>query len=116
MRGGNVPPGISPQTARTIRRSAPIGPLTRADRADRVDVVNIMTFDYYLASEPAPLDMGAEAVGAAQATHAQLATLYPGASPARLRAMEGITLMPGIDGWLRDRRSEKRPIGPISDR
>ncbi len=75
-----------------------------------------MTFDYYLASEPAPLDMGAEAVGAAQATHAQLATLYPGASPARLRAMEGITLMPGIDGWLRDRRSEKRPIGPISDR
>ncbi len=65
----------------------------------RIDVVNIMTFDYYLASEPAPLDMGAEALSAAQAAHTQLAALYPAASSARLRAMEGITLMPGIDDY-----------------
>ena len=65
----------------------------------RIDVVNIMTFDYYLASEPAPLDMGAEALSAAQAAHTQLAALYPAASSARLWAMEGITLMPGIDDY-----------------
>lgn len=65
----------------------------------RVDVVNIMTFDYYLASEPAPLDMGAEAISAARDTHTQLAALYPHASPGRLWALEGMTLMPGIDDY-----------------
>ena len=65
----------------------------------RIDVVNIMTFDYYLASEPAPLDMGAEALSDAHAAHTQLAALYPAASSARLWAMEGITLMPGIDDY-----------------
>jgi hypothetical protein len=63
----------------------------------RIEVLNIMTFDYYLASEPAPLDMAAEAIDAAENVHTQLARLYPGASAARLWAMEGITLMPGID-------------------
>jgi Glycosyl hydrolases family 18 len=65
----------------------------------RVDVVNIMTFDYYLASEPAPLDMGAEAISAARDTHTQLAAIYPHASPDRLWALEGMTLMPGIDDY-----------------
>jgi hypothetical protein len=65
----------------------------------RIDVLNIMTFDYYLASEPAPLDMGAEAISAAGNVHSQLAGLYPGYSQARLWAMEGITLMPGIDDY-----------------
>jgi hypothetical protein len=65
----------------------------------RIDVVNIMTFDYYLASETTPLDMGAEAISAAQNVHSQLAGLYPGYSQARLWAMEGITLMPGIDDY-----------------
>ena len=65
----------------------------------RIDVLNIMTFDYYLASEPAPLDMAKEAIGAAENVHTQLAGLYPGASAARLWAMEGITLMPGIDDY-----------------
>jgi hypothetical protein len=65
----------------------------------RIDVLNIMTFDYYLASEPAPLDMAAEAISAAENVHTQLAGLYPGASSARLLAMEGSTLMPGIDGY-----------------
>jgi hypothetical protein len=65
----------------------------------RVDVVNIMTFDYYLASEPSPLPMGADAISAAENTHTQLATVYPHASAARLWALEGITLMPGIDDY-----------------
>lgn len=65
----------------------------------RIDVVNIMTFDYYLASEPAPLNMAAEAISAARNVHAQLAGLYSGVSQARLWAMEGITLMPGIDDY-----------------
>jgi Glycosyl hydrolases family 18 len=65
----------------------------------RVDVVNIMTFDYYLASEPAPLNMAAEAISAAQDTHTQLAALYPHASPQRLWGLEGMTLMPGIDDY-----------------
>ena len=81
----------------------------------RIDVVNIMTFDYYLASEPAPLDMGAEALSDAQAAHTQLAALYPAASSARLWAMEGITLMPGIDdypGKTEITQPGGRPAGP----
>jgi hypothetical protein len=48
----------------------------------RIDVLNIMTFDCYLASEPSPLDMGAEAISAANNVHSQLASLYPGYSQA----------------------------------
>jgi Glycosyl hydrolases family 18 len=65
----------------------------------RVDVVNIMTFDYYLASEPSPLPMGADAISAAENAHTQLASVYPHASSAQLWALEGITLMPGIDDY-----------------
>jgi hypothetical protein len=65
----------------------------------RVDVVNVMTFDYYLASEPSPLPMGADAISAATSTHTQLASVYPHASSARRWALEGITLMPGIDDY-----------------
>jgi hypothetical protein len=59
----------------------------------RVDVVNIMTFDYY----DGTTKMGAAAISAAQALHAQLAQLYPAKSSAQLYHMEGITMMPGID-------------------
>jgi hypothetical protein len=65
----------------------------------RVDTVNIMTFDYYLAKEPKPLDMGALAITAANNVHRQLAALYPGRSADRLWAMEGITILPGIDDY-----------------
>jgi hypothetical protein len=65
----------------------------------RVDVVNIMTFDYYLASEPSPLAMGADAISAAENAHTQLASVYPHASSAQRWALEGITLMPGIDDY-----------------
>jgi hypothetical protein len=62
----------------------------------RVDVVNIMTFDYY---DRTTTDMGAAAVSAAKGLHAQLATLYPGKTAARLWAMEGNTILPGIDDY-----------------
>jgi hypothetical protein len=65
----------------------------------RVDTVNIMTFDYYLAKEPEPLDMGALAITAANNVHRQLAALYPGRSASKLWSMEGITILPGIDDY-----------------
>ena len=64
----------------------------------RVDVVNIMTFDYY---DRTTTDMGAAAVSAATGVHAQLATLYPGRTAAQLWAMEGNTILPGIDDYPR---------------
>jgi Glycosyl hydrolases family 18 len=62
----------------------------------RVDVVNIMTFDYY---DRVTTDMGAAAISAAQGLHSQLATLYPGKTSAELWAMEGNTILPGIDDY-----------------
>jgi hypothetical protein len=62
----------------------------------RVDVVNIMTFDYY---DHVTTQMGAAAISAAQGLHAQLATLYPGKTSAQLWAMEGNTILPGIDDF-----------------
>jgi Glycosyl hydrolases family 18 len=61
----------------------------------RVDIVNIMTFDYYLASEPSPLNMAAEAISAADNARSQLAAVYAGSRQPRL----GITIMPGIDDY-----------------
>jgi chitinase len=85
------PTGLEPNALAVLQNAAVTG--------TRIDIVNIMTFDYYLASEPAPLNMAAEAISAARNVHAQLAGLYPGDSPARLWAREGITLMPGIDDY-----------------
>jgi len=62
----------------------------------RVDVVNIMTFDYY---DKVTTDMGAAAISAAQDLHAQLASLYPSKTSAQLWAMEGNTILPGIDDY-----------------
>jgi Glycosyl hydrolases family 18 len=64
----------------------------------RVDVVNIMTFDYY---DRTTTDMGAAAISAAQGLHSQLARLYPGKSSTQLWAMEGNTILPGIDDYPR---------------
>jgi hypothetical protein len=61
----------------------------------RVHIVNIMTFDYYLASEPSPLNMAAEAISAAGNARSQLASVYAGSGPPRL----GMTIMPGIDDY-----------------
>ena len=62
----------------------------------RIDVVNIMTFDYY---DRVTTDMGAAAISAAQGLHAQLAALNPGKTSAQLWAMEGNTILPGIDDY-----------------
>jgi chitinase len=62
----------------------------------RVDVVNIMTFDYY---DGVTTDMSGAAIGAAKALHHQLAGLYPSKSSGQLWAMEGNTIMIGIDDY-----------------
>jgi hypothetical protein len=62
----------------------------------RVDVVNIMTFDYW---DGITTDMGGAAIGAAKAVHQQLASLYPAKSSGQLWAMEGNTIMIGIDDY-----------------
>jgi Glycosyl hydrolases family 18 len=81
----------------------------------RVHSVNIMVFDYYLPHE-GTLNMGTEALRAAQNTHRQLAALYPSRSAERLWTMIGMTLLPGIDDhpqkkevtYLRDARTMLR--------
>jgi Glycosyl hydrolases family 18 len=62
----------------------------------QVGVVNIMTFDYYQTHQ-GPVDMPAAAMAAALNLHNQLAGLYPNDTGRQLWAMEGMTLLPGID-------------------
>jgi Glycosyl hydrolases family 18 len=62
----------------------------------RVDVVNIMTFDYY---DRKTTDMGTAAISAAQGLFNQLHSLYPAKTAAQLWAMEGNTILPGIDDY-----------------
>jgi hypothetical protein len=64
----------------------------------RVDIVNIMTFDYY---DRVTTDMGAAAVSAAQGLFGQLQGLYPTKTAAELWAMQGNTIMPGLDDYPR---------------
>ncbi|MEV6684751.1 glycosyl hydrolase family 18 protein [Streptomyces sp. NPDC051130] len=62
----------------------------------QVDVVNLMTFDYY---DGATHHMADDTRTAAEGLHDQLATLYPGKTPAQLWGMIGVTEMPGIDDY-----------------
>jgi Glycosyl hydrolases family 18 len=62
----------------------------------RVDIVNIMTFDYY---DGTTTHMGSAAIHALRRVHAQLRELYPDRSSRRLWAMEGTTIMAGIDDY-----------------
>jgi hypothetical protein len=62
----------------------------------RVDIVSPMAFDYY---DGTTKDMGAAAVSVANGLNAQLHGLYPSKTSAQLWAMEGITLLPGIDDY-----------------
>jgi chitinase len=61
--------------------------------------VNIMAFDYYIPASKTGIQMGRAAVHALLGTHAQLGHLYPALGPSRLWALEGITLLPGIDDY-----------------
>ena len=62
----------------------------------RVSVVNIMTFDYYYGTAQ---EMATDTETAGAGLVSQLQALYPGASPARLWHMVGVTEMPGIDDF-----------------
>jgi Glycosyl hydrolases family 18 len=64
----------------------------------RIDFVNPMTFDYY---DRVTTDMGAAAISAAQGLFNQLRTLYPAKTAAQIWAMEGNTIMPGLDDYPR---------------
>ena len=61
--------------------------------------VNIMAFDYYIKASKTGIEMGTAAVKALNATHKQLGQLYPKLSQPHLWALEGITLLPGIDDY-----------------
>ena len=61
-----------------------------------VTSVNIMVFDYYIAREGV-VEMGTAAENAANNTHTQLESIFPGLTSAQIWAMEGMTMLPGID-------------------
>ncbi|HEY3957670.1 MAG TPA: hypothetical protein VGM53_30250 [Streptosporangiaceae bacterium] len=61
-----------------------------------ISVVNIMTFDYYETHE-GRVNMAAAAMAAALNLHNQLAGLYPKDTARQLWALEGMTLLPGVD-------------------
>jgi len=62
----------------------------------RIDFVEPMVFDYY---DRVTTDMGAAAQHALTGLHGQLATLLPGATDTALWAIEGATIMNGIDDY-----------------
>jgi len=62
----------------------------------RIDLVNPMVFDYY---DGVTTDMGAAAISASKGLHAQLKTLFPSRTNARIWAMQGATMMNGVDDY-----------------
>jgi len=72
--------------------------------------VNIMAFDYYIKASKTGIEMGTAAIQALDGTHRQLGRLYPGLSQPRLWALEGITLLPGIDDY-----PKKTEVTSLSD-
>jgi hypothetical protein len=62
----------------------------------RIDLVNPMVFDYY---DRVTTEMGGAAVAASRGLHAQLATLLPGRTNAQLWALQGATMMNGVDDY-----------------
>jgi hypothetical protein len=64
----------------------------------RIDVVNPMVFDYY---DRVTTDMGGAAVNASNGLHAQLHALLPAKTDAQLWAMQGATIMNGLDDYPR---------------
>ncbi|MGN6794650.1 MAG: hypothetical protein ACTHJW_19875, partial [Streptosporangiaceae bacterium] len=63
-----------------------------------VTSVDIMVFDYYIAGEGV-VNMGQAAINAANNTHSQLTSIFPGLTSAQIWSMEGMTLLPGIDDY-----------------
>ena len=76
------------------------------DNGVRIDVVNPMVFDYY---DRTTTEMGGAAVTALQGLHAQLATLLPGKTAGQIWALEGATMMNGVDDY--PRKTEVTDLG-----
>src|SRR5438034_1883841 len=80
----------------------PLGPQggtrSRTRARNDVDVVNIMTFDYY---DRVTRDMGSAAISAAQGLLNRLTTQNPSKTTSELWAMEGNTILPGLDDYPR---------------
>jgi len=64
----------------------------------RIDVVNPMVFDYY---DRVTTDLGGAAVNASNGLHAQLHALLPAKTDPQLWAMQGATIMNGLDDYPR---------------
>jgi hypothetical protein len=64
----------------------------------RIDFVNPMVFDYY---DRGTLAMGQSAINALNGLHAQLTNLLPGKTSAQIWAIEGATIMNGLDDYPR---------------
>jgi hypothetical protein len=64
----------------------------------RIDFVNPMVFDYY---DRGTLAMGQSAINALNGLHTQLAQLLPGKTSAQIWAIEGATIMNGLDDYPR---------------
>ncbi|MEP7060544.1 MAG: chitinase [Actinomycetota bacterium] len=62
----------------------------------RIDLVNSMVFDYY---DGTTTKMGAAAISASRGLHSQLMTLLPGRTAARIWALQGATMMNGVDDY-----------------
>jgi hypothetical protein len=79
-----------------------------------IDVVNPMVFDYY---DRVGTDMGASAISALQGLHTQLASMYSSAgipkTSAQLWAMEGATIMNGLDDY--PRKTERTDVSDAED-
>jgi hypothetical protein len=102
-------------TSRTGLESSGLAVLQNAlANGVRIDVVNPMVFDYY---DRAGTDMGASAISALQGLHTQLAAMYSSAgiskTPAQLWAMEGATIMNGLDDY--PRKTERTDVSDAQD-
>jgi hypothetical protein len=85
-----------PTTANGLAASGLAVLQNAVSRGVRIDFVEPMVFDYY---DRVTTDMGAAAVSALTGLHAQLHTLLPAKTDAELWAMEGATIMNGIDDY-----------------
>jgi hypothetical protein len=83
------PTGLTPDGLRVVQYAI--------DNGVDIGLVNVMTMDYYDPNLPYPGKMGDYAIQAAQATHDQLARLYPSKSDPRVWAMVGVTPMIGVN-------------------
>jgi hypothetical protein len=72
----------------------------------RIDIVNPMVFDYY---DRVTTEMGGAAVSASQRLHDQLKAMFPAKTNAAIWAMQGATMMNGVDDY--PKRTEVTDLG-----